>query len=117
MPNGRVYTAKQDGAPVAIQWNQALNTADYLVIPKGTKHLNEAMELVDYITSGAHNAAYSYQLPYAPSNIKSVNKVNPKLKADLPTSHLRTAVFLNDRWYATRGAALDKRFQSWVQSQ
>jgi len=116
-PNGRVFTAQQDGAPVAIQWNQALNTADYLVIPKGTKHLNEAMRLIAYITSAAHNAAYSYQLPYAPANIKSVGKVNPKTKRDQPTTYLKKAVFLNDRWYAAHGADLDKRFKTWLQNQ
>jgi putative spermidine/putrescine transport system substrate-binding protein len=112
-----VYTAKQDGAPVAIQWNQALNTADYLVIPKGTKHLSEAMRLIAYITSAAHNADYSYQLPYAPANVKSVGKVNPKTKSDQPTTYLKKAVFLNDRWYAARGGELDNRFKSWLQNQ
>jgi putative spermidine/putrescine transport system substrate-binding protein len=116
-PNGRVYTARQDGAPVAIQWNQALNTADYLVIPKGTKHLKEAMSLVAYITSAAHNAAYSYQLPYAPANVKSAAKVNPATKQDQPTTYLKQAVFINDRWYAANGADLDKQFQTWIQGQ
>jgi putative spermidine/putrescine transport system substrate-binding protein len=114
-PNGRVFTARQDGAPVAIQWNQGLNTADYLVIPKGTKHLNEAMKLIAWITSAKHNAAYSYQLPYAPANVKSVSRVNPKTKKDQPTTYLKKAVFLNDKWYAANGAKLETRFQTWVQ--
>jgi putative spermidine/putrescine transport system substrate-binding protein len=115
-PNGRVFTAQQDGAPAAIQWNQAINTADYLVVPKGTKHLKEAMELIAYITSPEHNAAYSYQLPYAPANVKAFGKVNPAIKHDLPTTYINQAVFQKDDWYADHGKALDQRFQAWLQT-
>ena len=34
--NGRVQTEINTGAPVKIQWNQNLQTADYLVVPFGT---------------------------------------------------------------------------------
>jgi putative spermidine/putrescine transport system substrate-binding protein len=34
--NGRVQTEINTGAPVKTQWNQNLQTADYLVVPKGT---------------------------------------------------------------------------------
>jgi hypothetical protein len=56
-------------------------------------------------------------LPYGPTNSKALGKANPKIKADLPSSHLSAGVFQNDRWYAKSGAKLDTTFQAWVQNQ
>lgn len=114
-PNSRIYTAEQDGAPVAIQWNQALLTADYFVIPKGSKHVDEAMELIAYITSPEPNAALSYELPLGPTNAKSESMVNPDNADQVPSSHADEGVFQDDQWYADNGADLDQRFQEWVQ--
>lgn len=114
-PNGRIYTAQQDGAPVVIQWNEALLTADYFVIPKGSKHVPEAMELIAYMTSAEHNADYSYELPYGPANVEALDEVDPSKADDLPSSHADASVFLNDEWYADNGPDLDQRFQTWLQ--
>src|SRR5687768_2992361 len=43
--NGRVQTEIDAGTPVKIQWNQNLQTADYLVVPKGTANKEQAMRL------------------------------------------------------------------------
>jgi putative spermidine/putrescine transport system substrate-binding protein len=50
--NGRVQEEIDAGTPVEIQWNQNLQTADYLVVPKGTAHKGKAMELIAYCVSG-----------------------------------------------------------------
>ena len=61
--NGRVQTEINAGTPVKIQWNQNLQTADYLVVPKGTANKEEAMELIAYCVSGQNNHRLSEYIP------------------------------------------------------
>src|SRR5699024_5389925 len=42
--DGRIYPIVQDGANVAIDWHQNIKTGDVLVIPKGSKNKEAAME-------------------------------------------------------------------------
>ncbi len=113
--NGRIYDIQQGGAPVKIQWNQAFQTQDFLVIPKGVKHKAEALKFVQYATSCAHNAAVSFSIAYAPPYKCAVSHVDPKKKKDLPTTYQKQAMYFNDRWWDKNFAEADKRFQDWLQ--
>jgi hypothetical protein len=43
--NGRVYDSVQKGASLALSWDLALQSADYLVIPRGSKNIEAATAL------------------------------------------------------------------------
>src|SRR5215212_8214726 len=77
--NGRVQKEIDSGTPVRIQWNQNLQTADYLVVPKGTANKEKAMELIAYCVSGQNNHRLSEFIPYAPINKESSSKVDPQV--------------------------------------
>src|SRR5215204_5120017 len=77
--NGRMQTEINAGAPVKIQWNQNLQTADYLVVPKGTSRKDEAMKLIAYCVSGENNYRLSNFIEYAPINKESISKVEPQV--------------------------------------
>ena len=53
--NGRIQTAIDEGAPLAIQWNEHVALADYLAVPKGAPNKQEAMELIAYMVGSEHN--------------------------------------------------------------
>jgi putative spermidine/putrescine transport system substrate-binding protein len=114
--NGRIFDIQKQGAKVAIQWNQAFQTQDFLVVPKGTKHPKEAMQLIDYITSCAHSAQLSRYIAYAPAYACAVPNADPTKKNDLPTTYNSKALFFNDRWWDKNFSTVDKKFQSWLQS-
>lgn len=102
--------------------NQALSGeitkigADYLVLPKGGKNIEEGMKLIAYITSAENNARLSKYIPYAPPNEKAVGKADPSKKKDLPTTHNDVALFFDDQWWGENFAEVDKQFQSWLQA-
>ena len=112
--NGRVYDIQHQGTPVKIQWNQAFQTADYLVVPKGGKNTAEAMKLIAYCTSAEHNAAVSYYIAYAPPNPKAVDKVDPTKTNDLATTYTDKALFFDDEWWDKNFKTVDQRFQVWL---
>ncbi len=78
--NGRVRKEINSGAAVEIQWNQNLQTADYLVVPKGSAHKEEAMELIAYCVSGQNNHRLSEFIEYAPINKESISKADPQVR-------------------------------------
>ncbi len=114
--NGRIYDIQQEGAPVEIMWDQHIATADYLVIPKGTKNLEAAQQLVAWITSAEHSAELSYHITYAPPNENAVDKVDPSKVNDLPTTYLDTAIGFDDVWWDENFDAVDTRWQEWIQA-
>ena len=96
--NGRVQKEIDSGTPVEIQWNQNLQTADYLVVPKGTSHKEEAMRLIAYCVSGENNHRLSEYIEYAPINKESIPKVDPQVTSQLPTAYRDVGVRYNAEW-------------------
>jgi putative spermidine/putrescine transport system substrate-binding protein len=114
--NGRMQTEIDAGAPVEIQWNQNLQTADYLVVPKGTAHKDGAMKLIAYCVSGQNNYRLSEYIEYAPINKESIPKVDPQVAPQLPTAHRDVGVTYNAQWWDNNREAVTDRFNEWVGS-
>jgi putative spermidine/putrescine transport system substrate-binding protein len=114
--NGRMQTEINTGSPVKIQWNQNMQTADYLVVPKGTSRKDEAMKLIAYCVSGKNNYRLSDYIEYAPINKESIPKVDPQVAPKLPTAHRDVGVTYNAEWWDNNREAVMKRFNKWVMS-
>jgi putative spermidine/putrescine transport system substrate-binding protein len=112
--NGRVQKEIDSGTPVEIQWNQNLQTADYLVVPKGTANKEKAMELIAYCVSGQNNHRLSEFIPYAPINKESISKVDPQVTPQLPTAHREVGVTFNAEWWDNNREAVEQRFNRWI---
>jgi putative spermidine/putrescine transport system substrate-binding protein len=114
--NGRVQTEIDAGTPVKIQWNQNLQTSDYLVVPKGTANKEQAMRLIAYCVSGQNNHRLSEFIPYAPINKESIPKVDPQVTSQLPTTYRDVGVTFNAEWWDNNREAVEQRFNKWVMS-
>src|ERR671915_648555 len=113
---GRAQAEHDAGVPLKIQWNQNLQTADYLVVPKGTAHRAEAMELIAYCVSAENNHRLSEFIEYAPINKESIPKVDPQVTSQLPTAYRDVGVTFNPQWWDNNREAVAKRFNKWVMS-
>lgn len=113
--NGRVFDIQQEGAPVAIQWNESLTQADYAVVPKGSQNVEAAMDFIAYITSAEHNAAVSEHISYAPPNVNAADDVHPDMEEHLPTTYIDETVFRDDEWLDENFDELSQRFLEWLQ--
>jgi putative spermidine/putrescine transport system substrate-binding protein len=114
--NGRAQTEIDAGVPLRIQWNQNLQTADYLVVPKGTAHKDEAMKLIAYCVSGQNNHRLSEFIEYAPINRESIPKVDPRVASQLPTAYRDVGVTYNPVWWDNNREAVMERFDKWLRS-
>jgi putative spermidine/putrescine transport system substrate-binding protein len=112
--NGRVQTEINAGAPVEIQWNQNLQTADYLVVSKGSARKEEAMELIAYCVSAQNNHRLSDYIEYAPINKGAIPKVDPQVAPRLPTAHREVGVTYDAQWWDDNRQAVKERFNEWL---
>jgi putative spermidine/putrescine transport system substrate-binding protein len=112
--NGRVQKEIDSGTPVKIQWNQNLQTADYLVVPKGTANKEKAMRLIAYCVAGQNNHRLSEFIPYAPINKESIPRVDPQVTSQLPMAHRDVGVSYNAEWWDNNREAVERRFNKWV---
>lgn len=114
--NGRVHDIERDGAPVRVSWDEHLLKADYYVVPRGSRHVQEAMELIAWMTSAEHAAEVTRLLPYPPANARAVARVDPAMAPELPTSHPASAVAFDDRWWERNREEVYVRWQRWIRS-
>ncbi|MCW2678543.1 MAG: hypothetical protein JWR70_3583 [Modestobacter sp.] len=111
--NARAYDVAQVlHMPVAYTFNGQILAASYLSVPKGSKHVDEAMEYIAYAVSKEHNGAPSTYSPLAPSN--KLATPDATMAEQLPTSHLdETYAEFDDEWIAANAAELEQVYQQW----
>ena len=66
--NGRAYDSNRKGAPIAISWEQNIQSVDYLVVPHGSKARAAAMGLIDTMTRPENQARLANLIAYSPTN-------------------------------------------------
>jgi putative spermidine/putrescine transport system substrate-binding protein len=114
--NGRIQTVIDEGAPLAIQWNEHLAHADYLAVPKGSPNTEAAMELIAFMLSAERNHRISDHIAYAPVNTRTFDLVNPEMAPLLPTYGDRpeTGVRPDDEWWDANRDTLIEAYNNWL---
>ena len=114
--NGRIQTAIDEGAPLAIQWNQHVALPDYFAVPKGAPNKVEAMKLIAYMVSAEHNHKIADFISYAPVNIKTFDKVNEEMAPLLPTYEDRPSqgFQVSDAWWDDNRDAMTEIYNAWL---
>lgn len=115
--NGRIWAAAvHDGALVDIEWNQGALDTDSWVIPKGTKHYNEAMELIRYTCNPQVQIELTKYIDYGPTMPEAYEKLSAEERAVLPTSpENRAKQFIYDaKWWAENEAWVIERWNKWL---
>ncbi|MFL0194958.1 ABC transporter substrate-binding protein [Clostridium sp. WILCCON 0269] len=115
--NGRISTAKKEGSPVDVDYNQAIVLGDSWVIPKGAPHKDLAMKFIAFECEPEQQAAFSKNIDYAPTNSKALDLLSAEVKerigrADDETS--KKLVHGNEEWWAENYDAVDAKFQQWL---
>ncbi|WP_322884521.1 ABC transporter substrate-binding protein (plasmid) [Sinorhizobium medicae] len=104
--NGRVTTAKNEGAPLALSWDQSLLQHDKWVVLKGAPNKGNAFKFLAYILRAEPQAAFTKEIPYSPVNTDAFKLLPKELAAILPGSPdvVKAQVFQNYEWWSEKGA-------------
>ena len=114
--NGRLFQPKLDGAPVDYTFDEALYVADAMVVPKGAKNKQYAMEFLANMMEAENQATFAKHIPYGPVNTEAFALLDAERLALLPNSEQNsgTAVFQNFDYWAENGEAIFERFNNWL---
>ncbi|MGY4430792.1 putative spermidine/putrescine transport system substrate-binding protein [Bradyrhizobium sp. F1.13.1] len=115
--NGRIYDAnKNSGKHFQIIWDAQQPLRDYWVIPKGTRHLDEAYKFIAFAASAQAQADLTRYIPYAPGNRDAMALVDSAILPDLPTApqNLANPMMSGATFWAEKDHELRQRFTSWL---
>lgn len=116
--NARVTQAADAGKPIAMSWDQQIQSADYVTIPAASPNLDNAMALVAYMTSTEHAGDLVQYLTYGPGNPHAT--ISPDKLADVPTSNegegADAPIVPDFEWWNTNRADVLETVSAWVAS-
>jgi putative spermidine/putrescine transport system substrate-binding protein len=114
--NGRLQAVADKGAPLAIEWNEAMLQVQYWGIMKGTKNLEDAQRFIDFACQPEIQANFAKAIPYGPPNRQAFKHIPADLATRLPSSpEYKAKAFLqNGKWWADNRAKIAERWSQWV---
>lgn len=113
--NGRAYDAAQKGGNIAIEWNQNIQSIDYLIIPRGSKNVEAAHGLIDEMTVAENQAKLANMIAYSPTNPEAFAAIKPEIAPWLATSPENAAqgFVINAEFWRDNLEALSERWEAW----
>lgn len=114
--HGRFYTAIKEGAPIAIEWNQALIHQTPFGIPKGAKDAYWGQKFLAILTEPQLQAKYANLMSYPGLHKDAIKYTDPKMLPFLPTSadNLAKQAWSSAAWWNENGAAVNERWNKWM---
>ena len=114
--NGRVEGARRNGVPVELVWNQALLIGAPYVIPKGARNRATAMRFIQFALQPERMADFAKDFYSGPAVPAALALIAPEVQRRLPThpENLRQMAHFDGKWYAEKGDALNRQWESWL---
>jgi putative spermidine/putrescine transport system substrate-binding protein len=114
--NGRISAIQDQGAPVAVQFNQGRLARDAWTVPKGPPNRLNAMKFIAFSTVAVTAARLSMLIPYGFTNRKAADYLPPERLAVLPTAPLiqPKLIAYDYDWWAANQPAVVARWNQWI---
>lgn len=111
---------KKQGAPIDIEWNQALLFVDFWAIPKKAKNYRNALKFIAFASRPRPQAELCMCMNFGPVNKKSLELIPREQQMDLPShpDNLKKLVLVNDEWWGEADTAgksnIEKNIAMWA---
>ena len=114
--NGRLQAVADKGAPLAIEWNEAMLQTQYWAPLKGSKNAENAQRFIEFACQPELQANLAKLIPYGPSNRQAFKSIPAELAARLPSSpeNRQKAFLQNGKWWADNRPAVSERWSQWL---
>jgi putative spermidine/putrescine transport system substrate-binding protein len=114
--NARFQSAKDAGGPVDYTYNQGILTFDCFAVTKGSRHKQEAMKLINEMSTAASQAHLANLVSEGPLNAAAYRTglISPERAATLPTSPVVTSkVVVQDiDWWTRNNNRVQQMFEN-----
>lgn len=113
--NGRAYDAAMKGGDVAIEWNQNIQSVDYLVVPKGSRNYEVGLGLIDEMTLAENQAKLANMIAYSPTNPEAFSMIDPKIAPWLSTNpeNAKQGFVINAEYWRDHLEDMAERWEAW----
>ena len=113
--NGRAFDASKKGAPIAVSWEQNIQSVDYLVVPRGSRNKDAAMRLIDAMTMPENQAKLANLIAYAPTNPAAFAMVDKAIEPWLSTAPANAGkgFVIDAAYWRDNQKALMERWAAW----
>jgi putative spermidine/putrescine transport system substrate-binding protein len=111
--NNRIYSLQTSGANIGVSWEQNLATADFLVVPKGSKNKQAAMKFIAIATGVDQQANFANATTNGPVNLKAMEKVDAKILPLMSAQHADSQITLDFTYWAKNRDAIGERWYAW----
>ncbi|MGN0903134.1 MAG: ABC transporter substrate-binding protein [Succinivibrio sp.] len=114
--SGRIMTARDEGSPVNLNYNEAMRIAAGWVVPKNAPNRENAMKFVNFVSSAKMQAAFSAKIPYGSTNPEAVKLLTAEQLERIGQSEeqIKHEFYIdNDYWADNLNTVVD-RFNSWL---
>jgi putative spermidine/putrescine transport system substrate-binding protein len=114
--NGRIQTLMDKGAPLAIEWNEALLQTQFWAILKGSPNRDHATRLIDFTMQPQVQAHLCRLIAYGPVNRKALALLKKDELAKLPNNpdFVGRAIRHNVQWWADNRQRFAERWAQWL---
>jgi putative spermidine/putrescine transport system substrate-binding protein len=114
--NGRIQALIDKGAPLAIEWNQALLQVQHWAVLKKAPNREHAHRLIDFALQPQIQAAFGQYIAFGPTNrqaFKYIPREAAQKLASNPT-YLEKAILQNVQWWAENRDRVSTRWSQWL---
>jgi putative spermidine/putrescine transport system substrate-binding protein len=103
------------GAPIAISWQQNIQSVDYLVVPAGSRNREAAMLLIDTMTDPVNQAKLANKIACAPTNPAAFKSIEKAVEPWLSTApaNLQQGFVINAAYWRDNLKKLEARWAMW----
>lgn len=114
--NAAITSARDEGVPVDLTYNQALMASESWVVPKNATNRELAMKFIEFATSAEQQAKFSSINDYTAVNQKGIEMLPDEIKQRLGQTPemAETQVLINQEWWAENLDEVTQRFQEWL---
>jgi putative spermidine/putrescine transport system substrate-binding protein len=113
--NGRLYDSVKKGAKLGMEWNQHIQSVDYLIVPKNSKNRAVAMALINQMTTPEAQAKVANLMALAPTNPDAFKLIDESVKPWLTTNPAYTSqgILVNENYWRSNLKPLSERWTQW----
>jgi putative spermidine/putrescine transport system substrate-binding protein len=113
--NGRVFDAVRKGGKLGIEWNENMQSVDYLAVPRGVENRAVAMALINEMVRPEHQAKIADLMALAPTNPEAFKFVSPSALPWLSTApdNAKKGFLVNEEYWKDHYKELAEKWEAW----
>jgi len=113
--NGRLYDAVKKGANLGLEWNQHVQSVDYLVVPRNAPNRATAMGLINEMTKKESQAKVANLMALAPTNPDAFALIDETVKPWLATNpeYANKGMLTDENYWKSNLKPLSERWAQW----